>query len=63
MLALATGVRVDRRVLSLARLDKEQGPVIRWRDDFLIIAPSSEPGGLVAVEASRLCVHTEIRDP
>lgn len=40
------------------RLDKGQGPVIRWRDDFLIIAPSSlrAPGGLLP--ASRVCVYT-----
>ena len=34
--------RVDTRIV-LAR----QGPVIRWRNDFLIIAPSPEPGRLV----------------
>lgn len=38
-------------------LDKRQGPVIRWRDDFLIIAPSSgAPSGLVAGEP-RVRVH------
>jgi len=38
-------------------LDKGQGPVIRWRDDFLIIAPSSgAPSGLVAGEP-RVRVH------
>lgn len=38
-------------------LDKGQGPVIRWRDDFLIIAPSSgAPSGLVASEP-RVRVH------
>lgn len=41
--------RIDAsRAVSLAKLDKGQGPVIRWRDDFLIIAPPSEPRGLVA---------------
>jgi hypothetical protein len=38
-------------------LDKGQGPVIRWRDDFLIIAPScGAPSGLVA-RPSRVCVY------
>jgi len=38
-------------------LDKGQGPVIRWRDDFLIIAPScGAPSGLVG-RPSRVCVY------
>lgn len=54
---LVTGVRVDVRIVSLVKLDKRQGPVIRWRDDFLIIAPSSKPGRLVDDERNPLRTH------
>lgn len=43
------------------RLDKERGPVIRWRDDFLIIAPSSpRPPGACWRRAACACTRKSV---